>query len=628
MRGRGRRGFLKFLAGLGLGAAGAELYERLYHVPSLERRFRSEVSYWMNEYNSAREMVEKLSEQVNVSRSEISRLNGEVNSWRNRYDAVIGEVNRLGSTIREMDALEKESTSAISLYRERMEEARRRLESTIQRYRAILGDERVSFESSSLRVLEDLKVTQEKLQKVLPYFPLIKNFDYNPTKVVNDKIYDLSVSLEVISPLNTLKEVEVRLIPVEYEYFITKYGMREKDYPLVFPPEETRVVKLNPKGLEREMFEVDFKDLKGGREYYIKSEVKDVAGNVKTEEIKTSYIREFENLGWALYESGIVVSAVYLSWDMGEIVGKYHLPDKPLLGLYDASDDIVQWKHVDWANGHGINVFWMDTYKTDVIRSMLNKDMLIGGMVGPSPQYVRGTIEGLPEWSIDLSYEPHKKLFLQSIATFSYFAIHPSFFRINSKPAIFIYDGMAFFHEGDAFKEAKKIMENICSFEPFFIDDIIPRIPHKPSDEYIQILFAHKQLSSVDALTSWVGFMTNSLDKKEYVENYHRYYFIHFDIWKEYSESNGKIFVPTIIPGFDNSYSWGGPQFPINRDTTSFSERIKYAIGREKNIRVDTFNDFGEYTYIEPTQKESFSYLQALKEVLLEIIIQKKHGQS
>ena len=166
MRGRGRRGFLKFLAGLG--AAGAELYERLYHVPSLERRFRSEVTHWMNEYNSAKEMVEKLSEQVNVSRSEISRLNGEVNSWRNQYNSAIGEVNRLGSTVRDMDALERESTSAISLYRERMEEARRRLENTIQRYRAILGDERVSFESSSLKVLEDLKVTQENCRKSYP----------------------------------------------------------------------------------------------------------------------------------------------------------------------------------------------------------------------------------------------------------------------------------------------------------------------------------------------------------------------------------------------------------------------------------------------------------------------------
>jgi hypothetical protein len=110
---------------------------------------------------------------------------------------------------------------------------------------------------------------------------LILNFDWKPTKVVNDKIYDINVSLEVASPLNSLKEVEVMLIPVEYRYFITDYGMREEDYHRVFPKEEIRSVKIEPKKLEREMFSVDFEDLKGGREYIIKARVEDVAGNEK-----------------------------------------------------------------------------------------------------------------------------------------------------------------------------------------------------------------------------------------------------------------------------------------------------------------------------------------------------------
>jgi len=58
---KGRRNFLKVLGGLGLGAASTEVYERLYHIPLLEKRFREEVNYWMNQYNSSKEMVEKLS---------------------------------------------------------------------------------------------------------------------------------------------------------------------------------------------------------------------------------------------------------------------------------------------------------------------------------------------------------------------------------------------------------------------------------------------------------------------------------------------------------------------------------------------------------------------------------------
>ena len=32
----------------------------------------------------------------------------------------------------------------------------------------------------------------------------------------------------------------------------------------------------------------------------------------------------------------------------------------PLLGRYDTLDDIVRWKHIDWAGYTGINVFFID----------------------------------------------------------------------------------------------------------------------------------------------------------------------------------------------------------------------------------------------------------------------------
>jgi hypothetical protein len=223
-----------------------------------------------------------------------------VNYLRAQYNSKSEEVSKLTLTVNKLDELERESTSSISYYREKMEEAIKRLRETIEKYRAVLGDERVSFEYSSLKVLEDLKITQEKLIKLLPYFPLIKSLEYSPSRVINDKIYDLSVSLEVISPLNTLKEVEVTLIPVEYRYFITKYGMREEDYDKVFPKEEIRSVKIEPRKLEREIFSVDFKDLKGGREYIVKARVKDVAGNEKnnrSEDALYKAIRELSPFG-------------------------------------------------------------------------------------------------------------------------------------------------------------------------------------------------------------------------------------------------------------------------------------------------------------------------------------------
>ena len=323
-----RRDLFRFLAGIGLGVVAIETYERLYHIPMLEAMFRKELEYWINQYNTAR-----------------------------------GEVERLSSIINKLDELEREFTSAIAYYRGRMDEAIRKLKETIERYRALLGDERVSFESSTVKILEDLKLTQEKLQKVLPYFPLILDFGWKPIKVINGKIYDINVSFEVISPLNSLREVEVMIIPKEYRYFITKYGMREEDYHKVFPKEEVRSVKIEPRNLEREMFSVDFGDLKGGREYIVKARIEDVAGNEKIVEAKTSYIRQFENLGKELYDKGMIVSATYYPlypdphpWEWLSV------RTYPILGKYDVRDDIVISKHIDWATGHGINTFFLVGY--------------------------------------------------------------------------------------------------------------------------------------------------------------------------------------------------------------------------------------------------------------------------
>jgi predicted nuclease with TOPRIM domain len=65
-----RREFIKFLTGLGLGASAIELYERLYNIPLLEKSFRAEINYWMNEYNKANEEIKKIeSEKKSLSQS-------------------------------------------------------------------------------------------------------------------------------------------------------------------------------------------------------------------------------------------------------------------------------------------------------------------------------------------------------------------------------------------------------------------------------------------------------------------------------------------------------------------------------------------------------------------------------
>jgi hypothetical protein len=176
--------------------------------------------------------------------------------------------------------------------------------------------------------------------------------------MVLDKVYDINVNFTAIDDENPIAYAELRFIPVEYYFMIEKYGMRPEDYPKVFPPDKERVFVLTPVDGKfdslKEEFSVPIRDIVGGREYKIVALVRDLAGNEKIVEVKTPYIRQFENIAKT---DDITVAAFYYNWyTTGYDIPK-DLPDKPLLGLYYSDDNVVFNKHIDWATGHGIDVF-------------------------------------------------------------------------------------------------------------------------------------------------------------------------------------------------------------------------------------------------------------------------------
>jgi plasmid maintenance system antidote protein VapI len=638
-----RRDLFKFLAGIGLGAVAIETYERLYHIPMLETMFRKELEYWINQYNTAREEVERLtgqlreregeisslrsdltrskeelehliqqynttkeeanrlSEMLKQSVEEINNLREKVGYWEARYNTAREEVGRLNSIINKLDELERESTSAIEYYRGRMDEAIRKLKEIIERYRVLLGDERVSFESSTVKILEDLKLTQEKLQKVLPYFPLILDFGWKPIRVINDKIYDINISFEVISPLNSLKEVEVILIPVEYRYFITKYGMREEDYHRVFPKEEIRNVKIEPRKLEREMFSVDFEDLKGGREYIVKARVKDVAGSEKIVEVKTPYIRQFENI--AKTDDILVIVPYYLwyrpdlsNWKDGH---KY----TSLLGEYRSDDSIVHSKHIDWATGYGIDVFLVswDGYNSNkdiqyfnnnlklLFRNELSKDIKIAILY----EGLKFKTTGNPQkpWERDIS-DPHNLEIL--LSDFKYLADNyfndENYFRIEGKPVVYIYGSATYINTKDALEKLQEIMREKIGKEVFLISDHVT--PHffpgqKPEWE--------REARSFEGTTSWLGGYSPS---GEYLGgSYEVQIDKMYSEWFKWTLENKKLHMPSTTPEFDNRYvKWGNPtSIPLERSPENFRKRLEIILkytNYPRVISLGTWNDF------------------------------------
>jgi hypothetical protein len=70
-------------------------------------------------------------------------------------------------------------------------------------------------------------------ESTVPYYPpKIVDLSYMPTRVVNDKVYDIRITLSLNNPSKNLTDLEVRLVPTEYPHL-----SRE-----AFPEEETRII--------------------------------------------------------------------------------------------------------------------------------------------------------------------------------------------------------------------------------------------------------------------------------------------------------------------------------------------------------------------------------------------------
>jgi len=347
-----------------------------------------------------------------------------------------------------------------------------------------------------------------------PAPPRIVNLSWEPARIVNDKIYDIRVRFLVIGDRDPIVSAKLVFKPEDYRYFITRYGMRPQDYEIVFL-NDTRTIDLYPvDGVfdsTIEEFTTTIQNITGGVEYKIKVMVKDSSGREATTEIKTPYIRQYENLGKLLYEKGVIIAANYYPlypdphpWEALEPMAVHHL-----LGKYDVRDPIVIARKIDMGTGHGVNCFdiaWHFDWVIDkphVLQKI--KENIEAFLQNPlSSQiyffldYDPSGIEGRrPDGIWELKNSTQWKRVLDDIKFLNSWGIfdNPRYLKIYGKPVMYFYEAQAMIGEVD---EMLRDVDNVRDI--LWIGDLVYTLS-EPDNETIQ----QKKMLSYEGWSDWVG---------------------------------------------------------------------------------------------------------------------------
>lgn len=283
--------------------------------------------------------------------------------------------------------------------------------------------------------------------------PKISSLEWQPTRVVNSKVYDGRVVFEAEDGSSPIAYAELNFIPKEYPPLSRAAFPEEDPRKLILKPLDGAFDEL------KEEFTADITDIIGGREYEVIAIVEDEAGNASTASLKTPYIREFENI--APLDDVTIIADYYTWFERPGIPGSHWYDDHgrrihaymPLLGEYASGDHIVISKHIDWATGHGIDAFciswwtngrderWWDYHCLHNFRKFLKnsliKDIRFCILYENNGRFKIKTPDDEPyNWIEDFDLPFNRERLKDDFLFLSKYFSHSNYLKINGKPYV------------------------------------------------------------------------------------------------------------------------------------------------------------------------------------------------
>lgn len=175
----------------------------------------------------------------------------------------------------------------------------------------------------------------------------------------------------------------------------------------------------------------------------------------------------------------------------------------------------------------------------------------------------------------------------------NYFS-HPSYLKLEGRPVVVLY--LARCLERDLRGALGSLRDRV-----YLLGDLV--YWHGPS------LAA---LKAFDGVTAY-NMHTNS---SEVLGDFERLLLAKYGEWAKAAARAGVDFVPSALPGFDDS-AIGRGNLPLPGSADLFRERLRIAFkyaGERGVVLVTSFNEWHEYTSVEPSREYGRTYLETLLE--------------
>lgn len=274
-------------------------------------------------------------------------------------------------------------------------------------------------------------------------------------------------------------------------------------------------------------------------------------------------------------------------WSAGTIM-------KPLLGYYSSKDDEIVKQHEAWALRVGIRHFLSSWWGIDTFEDICFRNNL-SSQSKPMKYciiYESNGLLALNSTKIDLDDDQNRHKFSADFSYLSneYFS-SPNYYKINGRPVIFLY--LSRIYKGDIRGVMQRLRDECIKNgeNPFLIGDEIYWF--KPSHEDVS------RLQNFDALSLYNPHISDQEVINEFWKNLDKLY----DFWHQFCNENGLSFIPTLIPGFDDTAVRPLARHPIiPRNMPKFYEYLhKYKSDlRFNHLIICSWNEWHENTQIEP----------------------------